>query len=112
MDFSTVDWSKMAWRQVRPGIERKAFTGKGATLSLNRISPGHQPDPHSHPHEQIVYILDGEVDLVVGGETYRLGPGSLMCIPPNVEHYAKQVIGSKPCLNLDVFSPARPEYVA
>jgi quercetin dioxygenase-like cupin family protein len=111
MDFHKVDWSKMEWQKVRPGIERKAFTGNGATLSLNHISPGHKPDPHSHPHEQIVYIIDGEVDLVVGGESHRLGPGSLMPIPPHVEHYAKAVIGTKPCLNLDVFTPPRPEYV-
>jgi quercetin dioxygenase-like cupin family protein len=112
MDLHTVDWSKMEWQKVRPGIERKAFTGQGATMSLNRIWPGHEPNPHSHHHEQLLYIIEGEIDLVVAGQTYRMGPGSLMCIPPHVEHYAKAVIGTKPCLNLDVFSPARPEYVA
>ncbi len=49
-----VDWEKIPWRTIRPGIERKAFTGDRTTLALHRISPGHTLAPHSHPHEQIV----------------------------------------------------------
>jgi quercetin dioxygenase-like cupin family protein len=106
-----VDWEAMEWRLVRPGIERKAFTGQGATLALHRLSPGHALLPHSHPHEQIVYIIEGVVDFHVGDEVLRLGPGGLAVVPPNVTHYA-ELVGDKPALNLDVFSPARPDYVA
>lgn len=109
MAVPRVDWSKMEWRPVRPGIERKAFSGEGATLALHRLQPGHEPRPHAHPCEQIVYILAGEADFHVGDETIRLGPGGLLAVPPNVVHYI-EVVGSEEVLNLDVFTPRRAEY--
>jgi quercetin dioxygenase-like cupin family protein len=90
-------------------VERKAFGGKGATLALHRLWPGHEPKPHSHPNEQLVYIIEGTVDFHVGDEVVRLTAGQLARIPPNVMHHAV-VVGSQPVLNLDIFTPARPEY--
>ena len=111
MKIPKVDWSKLAWKKIRDGVERKAFTGDGATVALHRLMPGHEPRPHNHPNEQIVYIMQGEVDFHVGGEVHRLGPGGLLVVPPNVMHHAV-VVGQEPVLNLDVFTPARPDYVA
>jgi hypothetical protein len=59
MDVHTIDWSTIPWERVREGVERKAFSGEGATVALNRLMPGHEPRPHHHPHEQIAYILSG-----------------------------------------------------
>lgn len=52
--YRTVDWERMAWTTIRPGVERKVFTGEGATMALHRLSPGHEPRPHSHVNEQLV----------------------------------------------------------
>jgi quercetin dioxygenase-like cupin family protein len=106
-----VDWSAMEWLPVRRGVERKAFTGAGATLALHRIAPGHDLLPHSHPNEQIVYILSGTVNFHIGGQVIRLGPGGLAVVPPDVVHHI-EVLGTETVLNLDVFTPARPEYAA
>ena len=38
-----------------------------------------------------------------------LGPGGLLQIPSNVEHWG-EVVGDEPVLNLDVFTPVREEY--
>ncbi|HYG45405.1 MAG TPA: cupin domain-containing protein [Bordetella sp.] len=110
MSVHKVDWESIAWTQVRAGIERKSFSGSGATLALHRIQPGHELSPHAHPHEQLVYILAGTADFHVGEDIVRLGPGGLLAIPPNMTHYI-EVVGSEVVLNLDVFTPARPEYV-
>src|ERR1700751_1560402 len=66
MNIHSIDWNAVPWEQVREGVERKAFSGDGATVSLNRLQPGHEPRPHDHPHEQIVYILAGEIDFHIG----------------------------------------------
>lgn len=109
MTIPTVDWSKIEWQPVRQGVERKAFSGDGATLALHRLKPGHAPRPHKHHYEQIVYILQGQLDFHVGGEVTRLGPGGLLVVPPDVMHHA-EVVGTEDVLNLDVFTPRRPEY--
>lgn len=105
---NSVDWNALEWREIRPGVYRKAFTGEGATLALHKLEPGHTPSPHKHPYEQIVYILAGEVDFHVGDSVTRLGPGGVLVVPPNEMHHA-EVVGDEDVLNLDVFTPPRPE---
>ncbi|MCL4439882.1 MAG: cupin domain-containing protein, partial [Firmicutes bacterium] len=68
------------------------------------------PAFHSHPHEQLTYILRGKAEFVLGDETLDLEEGDLLLIPPNITHSLK-VIGTVPVLNLDVFSPIREDYL-
>lgn len=109
MDIHKIDWSKMPWTPVREGVERKAFSGEGATVALHRLMPGHKPQPHSHPNEQIAYIISGTIRFFIAGEAHDVGPGGVIFIPANVEHWG-EVIGDEPVMNLDVFTPRRPEY--
>lgn len=104
-----INWSEMPWSPVRKGVERKAFSGNGATLALHKLMPGHAPNPHSHEYEQIVYILGGAAKFHLGEESCIVEAGGLIVIPPNVTHWA-EVIGDEPVFNLDVFTPVRSEY--
>ena len=109
MDVKQIDWSSIPWDAVRKGVGRKAFSGTGATLALNRLEPGYEPAPHSHPHEQILYIVAGTMKLHIGDEVLTLGAGGLAVVPPNVTHWG-EVVGNEVVLNLDVFTPKRAEY--
>ena len=109
MKLHQMDWNSIDWREIRKGVEQKAFSGSGATLALHRLIPGHEPKPHSHPHEQIAYIIEGRMRFHIGAETIELGPGGLVVIPGGVTHWG-EVLGDEPVLNLDVFTPKRPEY--
>jgi quercetin dioxygenase-like cupin family protein len=103
------NWNETPWTYVRDGVDRKAFSGTGATLAYHRLMPGHEPKPHHHPFEQLVYIVEGVVDFHVGDGVHRLGPGELIAIPPDVMHHAV-VVGDVPAINLDIFTPVRHEY--
>ena len=49
-------------------------------------------DPHTHPdHTDSFYVLEGEVEFFQDGEWHRVGPGTFLSVPPNVEH------GFRPC---------------
>jgi quercetin dioxygenase-like cupin family protein len=110
MEIHKIDWNAIAWKQIRKGVQQKAFSGSGASVALHRLMPGHEHKPHSHPHEQIAYIVSGHMRFHIGEEFHDLGPGGLVVIPPNVMHWG-EVLGDEPVLNLDVFTPKRPEYV-
>ena len=44
-------------------------------------------DPHSHDdHTDSFYVLEGEVEFLVGGEWRRGGPGTYVSVPPGVVH--------------------------
>lgn len=97
--------------ETRPGVRRSVFSGDGATLAFTTLDPGHTARPHSHPHEQIVYLLAGEALFVVGDEEVVLKAGDMLVVPPGVEHWA-ETIGEVPVLDLSIFSPRRDEYAA
>ena len=97
--------------RTRPGVVRRVFSGENATLAFTTLDPGHEPRPHSHPHEQIVYILSGRCRFVVGDEEVVVGPGEMLVVPPGVEHWA-ETVGDEPVVDLSVFSPRRDEYAA
>jgi quercetin dioxygenase-like cupin family protein len=43
-------------------------------------------DPHTHPdHTDSFYILEGEVEFLQAGEWHRVGTGTFLSVPPNVE---------------------------
>lgn len=49
-------------------------------------NPGPLP-LHSHPFLEIAYVRDGpELDYVIGADTYRVLPGDVLVIPPEVLH--------------------------
>ena len=87
----------------------KAFPAMARQWRCTNSCRGHEPRPHSHPHEQLVYILAGTIRFHVADEVRVIGPGGLMAIPSNIEHWG-EVIGDEPVLNLDIFTPRRPEY--
>ena len=50
-----------------------------------RNGPMQNPDPpHSHPHEQITYVADGELIFFKEKEKYSLKPGDLITVPAGV----------------------------
>lgn len=108
--MKSYNWDDLPWEEVRPGVRRKGFRSAHALLVLHELQPGMEIRPHSHPFEQLVYILKGRVRMTVGAEAHDLGPGGLCVIPPDATHFA-DVLGDEPALNLDVFSPAREDYL-
>jgi quercetin dioxygenase-like cupin family protein len=96
---------------VRSGVTRRVFSGENATLAFTTLHPGHTARPHSHPHEQIVYVISGELRFVVGDEEVIVTAGDMLVVPPGVEHWA-QTLSDEPALDLSIFSPRRDEYAA
>jgi quercetin dioxygenase-like cupin family protein len=66
---------------------------------------------HAHVHEQISYVLDGCLRLVVGdagAESYEVRTGEVVVIPSNVPHAAEALEDTRV---LDVFSPPREDWL-
>ena len=102
-------WTDLPKETVRPGVERSGVRGEQVLMVMNWLEPGMEVRPHSHPFEQLAYIVQGQMKFVVGEDVFEAGPGSVIRIPPDVEHYGEPM-GDEPVLNLDVFSPIREDY--
>ncbi len=91
-----------------PGIRTNIVCGKDLTLSFATIAPNASGPMHSHPHEQMVYVLEGEADLILAGKAYPLKAGDAMWVPSNIEHTGAS--GPKGARFLEVFTPARKDF--
>jgi len=94
--------------QIFPGVNIFTAAGHHMMLSLVEFQPGAVVEPHSHPHEQMGMLLEGELTFTIGGETKTLQPGEMWRIPGGVIHSA--VAGDQPVKALDVFHPIREDY--
>ena len=102
-------WDSLPKETVRPGVVRSGFSGDQALMVMNWLEPGMEVNPHSHPFEQLVYVVQGTMRFVIDGEEFIAGPGNLIRIPPDAKHFGEP-IGDETVLNLDVFSPIREDY--
>lgn len=47
---------------------------------------------HVHPNaEEILYVIRGRVEYVIGGNTITLGPEEVCYIPPNIPHMCRNL---------------------
>lgn len=76
-------------------------------LVLGKVYPGGSANSHSHDKEwQVVYVISGEGLVTLdGGEPIRAGAGTVIRIPPGVEHGLVPVDGEEPWQVLIVYSP-------
>ena len=77
-------------------------------LAEHRMEKGWVGAAHSHPHDQMAYIVSGLVRVTAGGRVFEAGPGDSFVIRGGIEHQATAL---KESLVIDVFTPCREEYL-
>ena len=60
--------------------------GDRMIVGLMRMPAGTDAEPHSHPNEQWIYILEGTFHAMVGGQTIEAKSGSVIYVPAGVIH--------------------------
>lgn len=94
-------------REFIPGFTGRFVHGQQSTLSFVNIQKGSRLPEHRHVHEQITFIQEGELEMVIGGETFLFKAGSVHVIPSNVPHSAYALTD---CKVIDAFAPCREDY--
>jgi quercetin dioxygenase-like cupin family protein len=60
--------------------------GDRMMVALMRMPAGTGAEPHSHPNEQWIYILEGTFVANVGGKKFSAKAGSVLYIPADMVH--------------------------
>ncbi len=101
------DLSDAEERELAPGFHGRFVHSENMTFVYWDIKAGATLPDHSHPHEQVVNVIEGELELKAGDEVKTMKPGHVAVIPGNVPHAAK---GITDCRVIDVFYPVREDY--
>ena len=95
--------------EPRPGIAVQSVAGNQLHVAWIRIAPETALPLHSHPHEQIGVVLEGAIEVTIGGESRRVRPGEAYAVPGGVEHGGRTA--TEGVLVLETFTPVRDDYL-
>jgi quercetin dioxygenase-like cupin family protein len=92
-----------------PGLLRRILAhNENMMLVEHRMELGWVGTRHSHPHDQLVYVISGRLRFQCGDQTFEGGAGDSFILRGGVEHQAWAL---EPALVLDVFTPYREDYL-
>jgi len=92
------------------GLARQVLAWSERTMLVRHLmQTGWIGAKHSHPHEQLVYVIQGCLHVTIGEQAFEAAAGDSFVVPGGVEHQARAVEQSEV---LDFFAPLREDYVA
>ncbi len=93
------------------GTERRVLSYGGRLMLVEfRFAADVASAPHAHPHEQVGYVISGEIDFIEEGKpAQRLGAGGSYYVSPNVRHH---IVTRAPTVLVDCFTPLRDDFLA
>lgn len=94
-------------KELVPGITGYYAHGKNLTFGYVELKAGSSIPVHSHLQEQITFIIEGELDMVIDDKPCLLTSGMYYVIPSNAPHSA---LALTDCRVIDAFSPVREDY--
>ncbi|MEZ4298948.1 MAG: cupin domain-containing protein [Polyangiaceae bacterium] len=103
------DGSKVKWFHAFENLERKvhAFNDK-LMLTEHHMAKGSVFPRHSHPHEQLAYLVSGHIKVCCGDYTFEGRAGDSFVVRGGIEH---QVWAIEESVALDIFTPVREDYL-
>jgi quercetin dioxygenase-like cupin family protein len=103
-------WGGQTLNAQQPGFKRVELQrhdvgnpGHEAVMMRGEFNVGAAVPMHTHPGEEVAYILEGEIALAVEGKpTVTLKPGDVFFIPAGTHHSAKNA-GTGPAKILSTY---------
>jgi len=86
------EWGKLEVKPTKVGARRDVFDAPTATLGslechVTTVNPGEAPHaPHRHPDEEMLFVKEGTLDVMINGVTQKAGPGSIVFFASNDLH--------------------------
>jgi len=101
--------SETSWEEVGPGLKRQMMGYDGKIMLVKvQFDTGAIGIMHKHYHSQVTYVESGEFEMTIGEEVKILKGGDSFYIPPHIMHGC---VCTKPGVLIDVFSPAREDFL-
>ena len=104
------DPTTLKQKEIAPGALIQPVWGDKVMMVFITLEDGAEVPNHTHPHEQMGMVLDGQFELTIAGEARIVKKGDAYLVPSNVEHRAVATSGK--ALALDIFGPPREDFIA
>ena len=105
--MNKIDLNKIEEKEIVPGYFVRFVHSENMTIAYWNVKSGASLPSHSHPHEQICTVLEGEFELTVDNTPHLLKQNNAFVIPSGTPHSGKAVTN---CKLTDTFYPVREDY--
>ena len=102
-------WENIPVEKTAEGIERQMVVGKNIMICRFKFAPFLVTPEHTHPHEQMSLVVQGNVKFIIEGKACIASPGDVLHFPPNVKHGATML--NEEVILIDIFSPLREDFL-
>jgi quercetin dioxygenase-like cupin family protein len=108
MGIEVIPSQDQSMSSPEPGLRRQVMSySPSMMLVRHRMEKGWVGARHSHPHEQMVYVVSGHLKFQHPGGMFEAKAGDSFLVAGSVEHQASALEDSE---ILDVFTPYREDY--
>ena len=67
-------------------VSQTLLKKNAGNITLFSFSEGQGLSEHTAPFDAVVYILDGQAEITIGGETQTVRQGEMLIMPANIPH--------------------------
>jgi quercetin dioxygenase-like cupin family protein len=104
-----VPGSNVNGSEAFPGLLRRVLAyNENLMLTEHTMEAGSEFPRHSHPHDQLAYLVSGHIRVSAGSQVFEARAGDSFVLRGGVEH---QVWALEKSVALDVFTPLREDYL-
>ena len=75
----------------RTELQRHDLGVPGREVVQVRVEIGPTPIRHTHPGEEIIYVLEGTLEYEIGGHSVTVKAGDVLFVPAGTPHSAKNI---------------------
>jgi quercetin dioxygenase-like cupin family protein len=77
----------------RTDLQRHDLSAPGREVVQVRVdfNPGYVAPMHTHPGEEIIYVIEGTLEYEIGGKVTRVKAGDVLFVPAGTPHTAKNI---------------------
>ncbi|MBM4462781.1 MAG: cupin domain-containing protein [Chloroflexi bacterium] len=70
-------------------VSREIVNRKTGTVTVFAFDQGQGLSEHAAPFDALVWLLDGQAEIVISGKAFRLKEGEMIIMPANHPHALK-----------------------
>ncbi|MDP2365752.1 MAG: cupin domain-containing protein [Ignavibacteria bacterium] len=76
-------------------VSKQILKKPNGNITLFAFDKDESLTEHTSPYEAVVYMVDGEMEIKIGGNPYNVKSGEILLMPPNIPHGLKATVKTK-----------------
>ena len=72
--------------QVGSVVSKQILKKPNGNITLFAFDTDESLTEHTSPYEAVVYMVEGEMEIKIGGDPYNVKAGEIIVMPPNIPH--------------------------